>query len=139
MTVSVEIPFEPVAAVRPKVTRWSVYYPGAYGEYLPTVRDWLSSEWTKTPFDCPVAVSLTFVLSRPKSHFRSGRNSHLVKTSAPLYPRQDIDNFAKGALDVLSGHLFIDDKQVVRLVADKRYKANESPGYTRASVTPYVG
>ena len=107
--VSLSIPFTPVAAVRPKVTRWSTYYPGPYGEYLPTVREWLSMEWKDSPVTYPLSVLLEFHVPRKPSHYRAGRNSHLVKSSAPEYPHPDIDNFVKGALDVMSGSIYEDD------------------------------
>lgn len=135
--VSLSIPFTPVAAVRPKVTRWSTYYPGAYGEYLPTVREWLLSEWSDSPVTYPLSVSLTFHLPRPVSHYRAGRNAHLVKDSAPAYPHPDIDNFVKGALDVMSGAVYEDDRQVIRVTAEKTYNNKKGPGYTRASLSRY--
>lgn len=118
---SVEIPLTPVAAVRPKVTRWNTYYPGAYGKYLPEARQWLNDYWSDDPLTGPLRVRLTFTLTRPKSHFRTGRNSHLVKDGAPGYPHQDVDNFVKGALDVLNGVVYEDDTQVVEVWATKRY------------------
>lgn len=135
--ISLDIPFTPVAAVRPKVTRWSTYYPGAYGEYLPTVREWLLSEWSNTPVTYPLGVSLTFYLPRPVSHYRAGRNAHLVKDSAPPYPHPDIDNFVKGALDVMSGSVYEDDRQVIRVTAQKMYCNNKGAGYTRALLSRY--
>lgn len=119
--VLVEIPLVPVAAVRPKVTRWNTYYPGAYGKYLPEARDWLNNHWSDEPLEGPLRANLRFVLPRPKSHYRTGRNAHLVKDGAPGYPHQDVDNFVKGALDVLNGVVYQDDTQVVELQAIKEY------------------
>lgn len=120
-SASVDLPFVPVAAVRPKVTRWSTYYPGAYGDYLPTVREWLAANWPDDPICEPIAVALAFYLPRPKSHYGTGRNSERVKDSAPVFPRPDIDNFVKGALDVIQGTVIADDSKVVNLAAWKGY------------------
>jgi Holliday junction resolvase RusA-like endonuclease len=125
LPLSLELPFEPVAAVRPKVTRWNTYYPGAYGKWLPEVREWASDNWSDDPVEYPVSVSLLFVVSRPKSHFGTGRNAKTVKASAPAFPHQDIDNFVKGALDALTGCVYADDRQVIELQARKVYG---SPG-----------
>ena len=119
--LSLEIPLTPVAAVRPKVTKWNTYYPGAYGKYLPEARQWLNDYWSDDPLLSPLRVRLTFTLTRPKSHFRTGRNSHLVKNGAAGYPHQDVDNFIKGALDVLNGVVYKDDSQVVEVWAVKEY------------------
>jgi Holliday junction resolvase RusA-like endonuclease len=134
-SASVDLPFVPVAAVRPKVTRWSTYYPGAYGEYLPTVREWLAANWSDDPLDGPLAVHLAFYLPRPKSHYGTGRNSCKVKGSAPAYPRPDLDNFVKGALDAILGTVIADDSLVVNLAAWKGYG---DPGRTEIRIGPGI-
>lgn len=117
-----EIPIEPVAAVRPKVTRWNTYYPGKYGKYLPELREWLNVHWwQKAPEGTLLEVTAEFELRRPKSHFGTGKNKEVVKASARAVPHQDVDNLAKGVMDALSGVAYDDDSQVVRLVAEKRY------------------
>ena len=131
MLASFEIPLHPVAAVRPKVTRWNTYYPGAYGEYLPEARAWVEGHWQDDALSGPLAVRLVFVMPRPKSHFRAGRNAHIVKDGAPQHPHQDIDNLAKGALDVMTGRVYEDDRQVIDLSASKTYG---DPGRTVVQV-----
>ena len=124
LLASFEIPLLPVAAVRPKVTRWNTYYPGAYGTYLPEARAWMSEYWKDPALLGAVAVTLEFVMPRPKSHYRSGRNAHLVKDDAPVMPHQDIDNLVKGALDVMTGRVYEDDRQVYEVTARKVYGAD---------------
>lgn len=132
--LDIVIPIEPVAAVRPKVTRWNTYYPGKYGKYLPEVREWLNVHArTLFPGEMLLDVSLHFGLSRPKSHFGSGRNSARVKPSAAVVPHQDVDNLAKGVMDAMSGVVYEDDRQVARLVAEKAY----GDGKTRVVVRRY--
>jgi Holliday junction resolvase RusA-like endonuclease len=126
-----EIPLLPVAAVRPKVTRWNTYYPGAYGEYLPEAREWVSNHWQEEPIDGALFVRLVFVMPRPKSHYRSGKNSELVKDGAPQMPHQDIDNLVKGALDVMTGRVYEDDRQVHEVSAVKMYG---NPGRTVVAI-----
>jgi Holliday junction resolvase RusA-like endonuclease len=42
--------------------------------------------------------------------------------SGQLIPgKPDLDNVAKAVLDALNGVIYLDDKQVVRLVAEKKY------------------
>lgn len=62
--------------------------------------------WVKNK--SPVAVSLEFDFKRPK-------------TSKLGYPIPDVDNLAKSILDGMNGVLFEDDKQVIRLEAEKRF------------------
>ena len=120
--VELEIPIEPVAAVRPKVTRWSTYYPGRYGKYLEEMRAWLNVHCDRqAPKETLLEVTAEFELSRPKSHYGTGRNGDVVKRSAPVVPHQDVDNLLKGLLDALTGNAYVDDKQVVEVIARKSY------------------
>ena len=120
--VTIEIPFEPVAAVRPKVTRWNTYYPGKYGKYLPEVRDWLNVHWKLAiPRSTLLDVTAYFELKRPKSHYGTGRNSGQLKKSAALVPHQDVDNLLKGVLDAGNGVVWEDDTSVVKVEAEKAY------------------
>lgn len=67
-----------------------------------------------------VIVLLTFSLQRPKSLPKRVRE-HLKKP--------DIDKLARAVLDSLTGILFVDDSEVVRLTVKKQYAApNQPPG-----------
>lgn len=80
----------------------------------------------------PVAVSLTFYLPRPKGHWRTGANAHLLRDSAPRFPagRPDVDKLARSTLDGLGeAGVWADDSQVVSLHASKVYAPAENrPG-----------
>lgn len=90
----------------------------------------------------PVGVALVFRVSRPKSHYGTGRNAGTLKSSAPLAPLAgytgadrrtrigDVDNYAKAVLDEMNGKCFDDDSQVVELSATKLYADDEAPGVT---------
>ena len=70
----------------------------------------------------PVELNLMFHVARSKSHYGTGRNGDQVKQSAPAYPgRSDIDNYSKFVMDCLNKRAFEDDRQVVRLIAEKRF------------------
>ena len=43
------------------------------------------------------------------------------KTSKLLYPRPDVDNYAKSILDLLNGKLWKDDQQVIQLLVNKQW------------------
>lgn len=72
-----------------------------------------------------VAVELRFGLPRPRGHWGTGRNSEVLKPSAPEFPatKPDIDKLVRAVLDALTGVVFADDAQVVRLYTDKVYAA----------------
>lgn len=83
------------------------------------------------PVDGPIAISIQFYLPRPKGHYGTGRNSGILKPSAPTYPAvmPDIDKLARSTLDALkSAHVIVDDSRAVQLAAWKLYADGRAPG-----------
>lgn len=63
-----------------------------------------------------VELSMVFTLARPKSHYGTGRNSHLLLPSAPARPyvRPDLDKYVRASQDALqTAKIIRDDGQVV--------------------------
>ncbi|MDX3239753.1 RusA family crossover junction endodeoxyribonuclease [Streptomyces sp. ME03-5709C] len=63
-----------------------------------------------------VELSMVFTLARPKSHYGTGRNSHLLLPSAPARPdvRPDLDKYVRATQDALqTAKIIRDDGQVV--------------------------
>lgn len=92
---------------------------------------------TGLPIIGPVAVRLTFWLPRPKGHWRTGRNAHLLRDSAPTFPatKPDVDKVIRSTLDALGeAGLWHDDAQVVELTASKVYAMPEQPPGARIEV-----
>ena len=78
------------------------------------------------PFDGPVKVRVCFTLTRPPSHYRTGRNAHLLKDTAPHYPTGrntgDIEKHVRSTHDALTtAGVWTDDSLVVSLRTDKVY------------------
>jgi len=72
----------------------------------------------------PVRVTVDFYMPRPKSHYRTGRNAHLLRDNAPLYVavKPDIDKCVRATLDALGDMgAFGDDAQVARVSAAMFY------------------
>lgn len=71
-----------------------------------------------TPLDGPLAVSMTFTFSRPKSHYRTGRNAHLLKDSAPTRHAStpDLSKLLRSTEDALTGVVWVDDARVTEYV-----------------------
>ena len=83
------------------------------------------------PLTGAVAVSVTFMLPRPKGHYRTGRNAHLLRDGAPKRPAgtPDLDKLVRAVLDGLTeGCAWKDDGQVVTLIAQKLYAAGGVTG-----------
>jgi len=83
-----------------------------------------------------VRVYVTFWLSRPRSHYRTGSNSHLLRAMAPARPcgRPDLDKLVRSTMDGLGeAGVFGDDAQISDIQASKRYATPQHlPG---ASIT----
>jgi len=76
------------------------------------------------PLTGPVRVDVAFILPRPKGHYRTGRNAHLLRDAAPARPcgTPDLDKLVRAVLDGLTeGGAWKDDGQVADLYVRKFY------------------
>lgn len=81
-------------------------------------------QYDALPLMGPLKVAIEFALCRPKVHYRSGKNAHLVKENAPYFQssKPDLDKLVRSTLDALTeASVWIDDAQVVELVASKHF------------------
>jgi Holliday junction resolvase RusA-like endonuclease len=80
----------------------------------------------------PVSVRVAFLFERPKAHYRTGKNSGLLRDNAPVYVTRtpDVDKCLRALLDPLTeSGVWHDDAQVVIAHAVKRYCFHdERPG-----------
>jgi len=83
----------------------------------------VQSNAPKEPFAVPLAVAIRFYFTRPKSHFRTGKNSHVMKNTAPLWhtSRPDVDNMAKFLMDSLNKIYWKDDSYIADCWITKQY------------------
>lgn len=76
-----------------------------------------------------ITIRLTFWLPRPRSHYGTGKNAHLLKPNAPQYPighkSGDVDKLIRSILDAITGVIIADDSHVVRVMAMKMYGDGE--------------
>lgn len=89
------------------------------------------------PFTGPVRVTIRFSFDRPASHYRTGRNAHLIKDSAPLYPthKNDVDKLQRACFDALTdAEVWADDGQIVDVRARKFYAGESEYALDRAGV-----
>ena len=88
----------------------------------------VARKFIKTPIEGACEVKLVFKLIRRKSDFNSKGE---VKNNAPkhyLVKRNDLDKLVRSTLDALSGVAYIDDCQVIKVIASKRYADYEETG-----------
>ena len=77
------------------------------------------------------SMSVTFVVKRPKNHWRTNGELKPSFANKVPAPRQDIDNFVKAIMDAAtsSGHVWKDDNRVCELHARTVYEDEVlSPG-----------
>jgi Holliday junction resolvase RusA-like endonuclease len=66
--------------------------------------------------ECPVIADMVFSFTRPKNHYRSGRNAHLLRDDAPRRPPTppDLSKLARSTEDALTdAAVWRDDSLVV--------------------------
>ena len=84
----------------------------------------------------PVSIEVTFYFKRPKLHYDSKK---LLRQDAPKFVtskhKGDIDKLCRGLLDGLTGSALADDKQVVKIVAEKKYCQLESQAGATIKIT----
>lgn len=121
MTVTFEVPGDPVPQPRPRVSTAGgfarAYVPAGHAIHgyrqavaLAARAAGLRDEGR------PVSVVIDAVFGRPKSHL----NKSGVKATAPSLPRPDVDNLGKAVLDALQD-VMGDDTMVSRLVVEKSW------------------
>jgi Holliday junction resolvase RusA-like endonuclease len=69
-------------------------------------------------------VETTFTMPRPKSHYRTGRNAHLLRDNAPAWPagKPDEEKLTRSTRDALTdAGVWTDDCLVVRAKTTKSY------------------
>jgi Holliday junction resolvase RusA-like endonuclease len=82
------------------------------------------------PVQGPVSISLTFYMPRPKGHYGSGKNSALVKDSAPQHhvSKPDLDKLVRCVKDALTGVVWNDDSQVCQITDTEKLYETASRG-----------
>lgn len=85
--------------------------------------DSVSTLWPTLLMTEPINLNMKFTFKRPKSHFRTGRFSGELKSTAPKShcKTPDLDNLVKFYMDAMTGKFYADDSQVIKLRARKLY------------------
>lgn len=92
---------------------------------------------TGTPCLCgALRLDLAFYFHRPRAHYRTGRNAHLLRDAAPAehITRPDVLKLARAVEDALTGVLWRDDAQVCQEVLSKHYAEPDEPERVVVSV-----
>ncbi len=125
--IEIEIPGKPIAKKRPKFAR--------RGKFVQTYNPQESEEgkirWEAyrqlpdgwKPLKTPIKIITIFYIERPKSHYGTGKNSSIIRKTAPAMPlsKPDIDNLQKIIYDCLNNVIWCDDSQICEAIGKKYY------------------
>jgi Holliday junction resolvase RusA-like endonuclease len=103
----------PVPAARPRVTRWSTFYPKKYTQFKSDMEMAVGNTYF-IPFKSNIYAKLDFFVKIPKSWSKKKKKS---KSGKFCDNNADIDNYCKAILDSLNGIYYEDDRQIVMLRA----------------------
>jgi Holliday junction resolvase RusA-like endonuclease len=128
------IEFEPVSLKRHRHRlKGGTYDPSKKEkeEFIKSIDNFPLDKMTK-----PISCILFFYCKRPKTHYKSGKLSHLLKDTSPIYNtnNKDLDNMVKFVLDALNDKLYTDDSLIFEITCCKKYSDTES-GYIYAKFT----
>jgi Holliday junction resolvase RusA-like endonuclease len=116
----------PVPASRPRLSRYGAFFTGPYKKFrteaTPIILKVIGNEII-FPLD-HLIVTIELCVVRPKK-------------TVLLYPRADVDNYAKSILDLMNGKLWKDDQQVVMLEVSKQWSTYDV-GYFTVQVSPVL-
>ena len=115
---SYKFPINPVAASRPRVSKFGAYFTGPYKKFRSLAAIVINRILGRnfTPMSGKLAVDIKCFVTRPKS-------------TKLEYPRADVDNYSKAILDSLNGKLWDDDSQITALFISKQWANPDEEGY----------
>ena len=124
------INFEPVSLKRHRHRlKGGTYDPSKKDkdDFIKTIENFPEEKMTK-----PIKCVLNFYCKRPKTHYKTGKNAHILKDTAPKYNinNKDLDNMVKFVLDALNDKLYTDDSLIFEITCSKMY--SEKDGYIYA-------
>ena len=117
-----EVPGEPKAKARPRVTRSGIAFtPKSTVMYENLVKTSFQQSYPDhVPIDQEMEAVITAYFSIPKS---ASRKKNEFMSSGIINPtkKPDLDNIAKAVLDSLNGIAYKDDSQIVSMMISKKY------------------
>ena len=83
----------------------------------------MQKERPSEPILGEMKLYIVFCFSRPKSHYRTGKNANMLRNDVPIFNahKPDIDNLLKFVMDAMNGVFYKDDSQIVDVDIKKQY------------------
>lgn len=118
--VQFEIKVKPMGAVRmTQKGKWKNPAAQRYLDYKKLL-GYEARKHFKTPLEQPIIVTVDFYFPTPTSYTKKKKQLIQEGRVRPAV-KPDIDNAAKGIMDSLNNIAYLDDNQVVSLIANKYY------------------
>jgi len=118
-----KFPVNPVAASRPRVSKFGAYFSGPYKKFRQEAAVIINKVLGRnfTPINGKLAVDIKCFVTRTKS-------------TKLEHPKADVANYSKAILDSLNGKLWEDDSQIIALFIEKQWANPGEQGYFVVSV-----
>lgn len=117
MSTTITINEVPVAASRPRVTRFATFYPPKHTEYSNKVKAYLQTLGL-TMFTNPISVNITFYIPFPSY---SSKTEQSESDGMYGFGKPDIDNLEKMVLDCMNGIAYDDDSLIAKKTTTKQF------------------
>lgn len=119
--ISLNIPIEPVAASRPRITKYGNFDTKKYKQFKKDMNYWLSFNYKDKLIEKkPIMMDYTFY--RPIQSSLSKKEHDRRKNNVVLpIVKPDLDNYVKAVQDCLIGNVIGDDNIVVESHSRKLY------------------
>ena len=124
----------PVPASRPRVTRWSTFYPKKYTAFRQELGVLLDG-YCLTPSQDLLYVKLDFHVQIPKPW---SKKKKAEKDTRFCDNNADVDNYIKAVLDSAEGRYYNNDKQVVMIRARKFWSLDGRIEYEQSPIQDVV-
>lgn len=123
LVASLVVNIEPVSASRPRVTRFGTFYAKPYRTWIDQAKKEIPEGRLHFDKNKPLIAVIETVATK-------------ARTSKLYFPRGDVDNFAKGPLDVITkvGGYYDDDNQIVILLSSKRFAEPGEKAHTKVEL-----
>ena len=133
MTKYIKVEGKVYSQKRHRHSKWGTYDPSSKDKkkVIPLIVD----QFMDKPFIDAILIEMNIFIERPKSHY----NKYDLKPSAPKHKvtKPDIDNHAKFYMDCMSGICYVDDNQIISLVATKQYCDEYQDPYVEIIITDF--
>ena len=122
--IKIVINSKPIALKRHRVARFGRMYDPSSKDKKKTVQE-IKKFKPDVKLKGPILIEYKFFYERPKSHYRTGKFSNILKDNAPKHHtnKPDLDNVIKYYNDVLQVDFIEDDSQIVCIWAVKKYNS----------------